>query len=415
MIPKPKTQDQILSEFILSFSPQAIQQKQPLKGADPKLLINNEPDENLLINNEASVPRKTLNQQASQIVEETPPVTPPVTPPAPVIDENTVDFSSMQEVPMQQPVQQESQLRRLLTDPRTYETIANLGAAYSAYRGNTPLAQTLSGIAENIQTERVGREEAERKQGLALQKEAAQSKKDILKLEDDYRKEIKKQEIDLLKEGYKPVKDTSKIKNVPSLYTLETEDILGNKKIFLKEEQWNKRKENVLKEVKYNKNVLNKNIEIKKNINKLVRKNEQGNWELTSIGELLARGPIGTKIARKVGEEKQLDADAAKDYIVSNLTLDRLQQIRENSPTGGALGNVSDKDIQILTSAALALKSGQSKQAIANALGDLSKELDKLSAKAIIDPKELLFSDPFEKETVQSSSTQTGATWEEDE
>ena len=156
-IPTPKTQDQILSEFILSFSPQAIQQKQPLKGADPKLLINNE----------ASVPRQ--GEQVSEIVEETQavaPVTPsvaPAAPAAPVIDENTVDFSSIQEMPMQQPVQQESQLRRLLTDPKTYETIANLGAAYSAYKGNVPLAETLSGIAGNIQTERVGREEAQRK------------------------------------------------------------------------------------------------------------------------------------------------------------------------------------------------------------------------------------------------------------
>ena len=52
-MPTPKTQDEILSEYVFSFLPQAIQQKQPLKGADPKLLINNE----------ASVPK------ASQIVE----------------------------------------------------------------------------------------------------------------------------------------------------------------------------------------------------------------------------------------------------------------------------------------------------------------------------------------------------------
>ena len=45
----------------------------------------------------------------------------------------------------------------------------------------------------------------------------------------------------------------------------------------------------------------------------------------------------------------------------------------------------------------------------------LSKELDKLSQKAITDPRKLLFSDPFEKETVQIGSTQTGATWEENE
>jgi hypothetical protein len=185
-MPTPKTQDQILSEFILSFSPQAIQQKQPLKGADPKLLINNE----------ASVPRQV--EQASQIVEETAPVTPPVTPAvtpaAPVIDENTVDFSSIQEMPMQQPVQQESQLRRLLTDPRTYETIANLGAAYSAYRGNVPLAQTLSGIAGNIQGERLGREQTERQLELSqletLRKQQETEQKNILSFKKDRRKSI---------------------------------------------------------------------------------------------------------------------------------------------------------------------------------------------------------------------------------
>lgn len=40
------------------------------------------------------------------------------------------------------------------------------------------------------------------------------------------------------------------------------------------------------------------------------------------------------------------------DTIKANVTFDRLQQIRQNSPTGAAVGNVSDKDMNLLASSA---------------------------------------------------------------
>lgn len=45
------------------------------------------------------------------------------------------------------------------------------------------------------------------------------------------------------------------------------------------------------------------------------------------------------------------DANDAIKEIQSKVSIDALQQMRQNSPTGGAMGNVSDKDIEILQSA----------------------------------------------------------------
>lgn len=50
------------------------------------------------------------------------------------------------------------------------------------------------------------------------------------------------------------------------------------------------------------------------------------------------------------------------DTIVSNLTLDKLQQIRKESPTGAALGNASDKDIALLKSSAGTLNQSQTQE-----------------------------------------------------
>lgn len=50
---------------------------------------------------------------------------------------------------------------------------------------------------------------------------------------------------------------------------------------------------------------------------------------------------------------------ALLDPIESGIALDKLNQIRQNSPTGGALGNVSDTDIKLLKSAIASLKLSQ--------------------------------------------------------
>lgn len=50
------------------------------------------------------------------------------------------------------------------------------------------------------------------------------------------------------------------------------------------------------------------------------------------------------------------------DTVVSNLTLDKLQQIRMASPTGAALGNASDKDVALLKASAGTLSQSQKQE-----------------------------------------------------
>ena len=72
-----------------------------------------------------------------------------------------------------------------------------------------------------------------------------------------------------------------------------------------------------------------------------VAQNEGG----TGYSALLSELPAST--ARKLQGEI--------DTIISNLTFDKLQSIREDSPTGGAVGQVSDRDMKLLGSTVAAL------------------------------------------------------------
>lgn len=55
-------------------------------------------------------------------------------------------------------------------------------------------------------------------------------------------------------------------------------------------------------------------------------------------------------------------AQAIYDALVATATLDELQQMRQNSPTGGALGNVSDADIRVLRQSIGALGQDQNEE-----------------------------------------------------
>lgn len=71
-------------------------------------------------------------------------------------------------------------------------------------------------------------------------------------------------------------------------------------------------------------------------------------------------GAVGRLISQEVFTTKQAENKAIINRISSRLTLGTLQSMRENSPTGGALGNVSDKDIEILRNSATSLSNIQS-------------------------------------------------------
>jgi hypothetical protein len=62
-------------------------------------------------------------------------------------------------------------------------------------------------------------------------------------------------------------------------------------------------------------------------------------------------------------------AQAIYDALVATATLDELQQMRKASPTGGALGNVSDADIRILRQSIGAMGQDQPEEDFNESLG----------------------------------------------
>lgn len=78
---------------------------------------------------------------------------------------------------------------------------------------------------------------------------------------------------------------------------------------------------------------------------------------LNSIG-FFTTGIPGSLMSMKPGSDRK----ALEGYIATlraNLSFDKLQELRNNSKTGGALGNVSDTEIKLLSSSAAALDPDQ--------------------------------------------------------
>lgn len=347
-------------------------------------------------------------------------------------------------------------LTNLAKDPRTYETLANIGQIAYAYE-DPYTAQALGRVATGLGEERIAKQEAEKEKAkLAsqllkqdnealktynisgfresregdnpdfIQEAILPSGRTVSMFNQKASTEAGKLQIDidknsiefanklnlLKKEGFKNINT----ENIPDRFIVnQTNPVTGEEISLVNTKDLNQRKKEIEKEVNYNKSIKNKNLEIKRNINKLVTKDADGNWALTDLGLIITKGPISRTISRKLGESAQIDADTARNFIVSNLTIDKLQDIRNNSPTGGSLGNVSNADIILLKNAAIALEEGGSAKKIAETLGILSEELDKFNTRAITDPKELLFRDPFNSESLQKGETSTGVIWSVDQ
>lgn len=70
-----------------------------------------------------------------------------------------------------------------------------------------------------------------------------------------------------------------------------------------------------------------------------------------SIGSLKdwrGTGGLGKLLSIAAPGTVEWDAAALLETVQANIAAGQLQEMRENSPTGGALGNVSDKDIKLL-------------------------------------------------------------------
>lgn len=89
---------------------------------------------------------------------------------------------------------------------------------------------------------------------------------------------------------------------------------------------------------------------------------------------------LGAETLAGYGGTDARSLKANLDAIKANIGFDRLTQMRNESKTGGALGNVSDKELVLLTSSAGSLDQGMKKE-------DLKKNLEII--KGILDKAEM--------------------------
>ena len=101
----------------------------------------------------------------------------------------------------------------------------------------------------------------------------------------------------------------------------------------------------------------------------LITKTIDSALEKTSFWTTGFAGAVGKKIAGTPAYN--LDADVKT--IQANLGFDRLQQMREASKTGGALGQVSERELELLVSSRRNLDTAQGKEQVESNLEDIKK------------------------------------------
>jgi hypothetical protein len=82
------------------------------------------------------------------------------------------------------------------------------------------------------------------------------------------------------------------------------------------------------------------------------------NGALERIGSLTTGVPGA--LFRKIPGTEAADLDQFLTTVKANVGFDKLQQMRETSPTGGALGQVSDRELKALQSVIASLSTEQS-------------------------------------------------------
>jgi len=91
-------------------------------------------------------------------------------------------------------------------------------------------------------------------------------------------------------------------------------------------------------------------------------------------------GPVGV-VLQKIAGTEATDLQATVDTIVANLSFDRLQQMKESSKTGGALGPVSERELTLLGSAVSALSTSQSPPQMLSNLRRVEQHYSRIRAK----------------------------------
>jgi len=71
---------------------------------------------------------------------------------------------------------------------------------------------------------------------------------------------------------------------------------------------------------------------------------------------------------KKIGGTNAADLETKVNTLKANLAFDRLQEMRDNSPTGGAVGNVTERELELLAATVASLDQKQSPEELRKSL-----------------------------------------------
>lgn len=103
---------------------------------------------------------------------------------------------------------------------------------------------------------------------------------------------------------------------------------------------------------------------------------EQADLMISKVDQALAKTSgwstgVGGAIMRNVPASQAKNLSADLDTIKANLGFSTLAEMRRNSPTGGALGAISEREMQLLTSARASLEQAQSQDQVIQHLNEI--------------------------------------------
>lgn len=112
-------------------------------------------------------------------------------------------------------------------------------------------------------------------------------------------------------------------------------------------------------------------------------------------------GPVGSRLAQFSGTAAH-DVKQAITTIAANISFDKLQQMREASPTGGALGAVTERELELLKNSAASLEQSQTPQQFRTNLGRVRAIFERTVHGRTLTPQERRIGGPMTPERAQS-------------
>lgn len=99
---------------------------------------------------------------------------------------------------------------------------------------------------------------------------------------------------------------------------------------------------------------------------------------------------LGGQILRNIGGTAALDINKLIDPIQASIGFDRLQRMREASPTGGALGQVSERELDLLMATLSSLDQAQSEEQFLQSLNKVETRYKNIIKKFNVYPEEAM-------------------------